>query len=289
VKEYMENVNFARKLKSLLIKTSLSEEDFYDNIEETLLAADIGVGMTQKILEQIHSCKDYDDALSKIKIVMKNALAKSNQLQNSSDAGLEIVVFIGVNGSGKTTALGKMAYRMHSAGKKIYIAAADTFRAAAVEQLKMLASRFGAHVVSQGQGADPSAVVFDAIASAKANKADVLLVDTAGRLHSNDNLMRELEKIIRTISKSEPGAPHRVYLVLDASCGQNALSQAIFFGKLANITGVILNKMDGSAKGGFVFSINDELALPVSYIGYGEKISDLAAFDAEAFVEDIFA
>jgi fused signal recognition particle receptor len=289
VQEYVQKISFTQKLKTLLSKNDAFNDDFYEKLEETLLSADIGFSVTQKLLNQAKFCKSREEVSLKIKEIMKDSLAKDEKQSEYVSNGLEIVVFIGVNGSGKTTALGKMAYQMSQAGKKVYIAAADTFRAAAVEQLKMLASKCEAYVVSQGQGADPSAVVFDAIASAKANGADVLLIDTAGRLHSNDNLMRELEKIIRTINKCEPGAPHRVYLVLDATCGQNALSQAIFFGKMADITGVILNKMDGSAKGGFVFSINAELALPVSFIGYGEKISDFAAFEAESFVDEIFA
>ena len=279
-----------QKLKSLLVGKSFFDQKTIEEMEEILLRADVGPRMTHTLLEQVRRSAQKTDLIAAMKDIMRESLSQTTVLPGAEIIeGPEVIVFVGVNGAGKTTALGKIAYQMSLLGKKVYIAAADTFRAAAVEQLKIVAAHADAKVIHQEPGADPAAVVYDALASAKANNAEVLLIDTAGRLHSNDNLMRELEKVMRTLKKLDSSAPHRVYLVLDAACGQNALYQAQNFAKVANLTGVILNKLDGTAKGGMVFSIQEVLGLPISYVGYGEKITDFQVFDADEFIEDIFA
>jgi len=199
-----------------------------------------------------------------------------------------IIMVIGVNGVGKTTTIGKAAYSLKEEGKKVMLAAADTFRAAAVEQLVIWGERVGAEVIKQKQGSDPSAVVFDAVSAALTRQTDVLLIDTAGRLHTKTNLMDELQKIYRVAGRRLPGAPHQVWLVLDATTGQNAIAQAEMFHKVLGVTGIILTKLDGTAKGGIVVGISHQLGLPIEFIGIGEKIDDLHPFDASDFVEAIF-
>jgi len=269
------------------------DEDFYEELEEVLVMGDIGVATTEKIIDQL---KDKVKEL-KIKEPMECRQLLMDTIKeqlNVTDAAYEfedqtsVVFIIGVNGVGKTTTIGKLAGQFREKGKKVVIAAADTFRAAASEQLKEWAKRAGADMVGGGEGSDPAAVVFDAVAAAKARGADILLCDTAGRLHNKKNLMDELGKINRVIDRGYPEAYRETLVVLDATTGQNALVQAREFNETANITGAILTKMDGTAKGGIAIAIQAELGIPVKYIGVGESIDDLQKFDADEFVEALF-
>jgi len=200
-----------------------------------------------------------------------------------------VILFVGVNGTGKTTSIGKMAYRIQSEGKSVMLAAGDTFRAGAIEQLKIWGSRVGCEVISKGPGSDPSSVVFDAIRAAKNQNIDVLLIDTAGRLQNKVNLMKELEKVNRTIQRETSGAVYETYLVIDATTGQNGLSQAKIFSEATNVSGIILTKLDGTAKGGIVLAIRNEIGTPISFVGLGEKITDLEYFDVENYIYGLFA
>jgi len=269
------------------------DEDFYEELEEVLVMGDIGVATTEKIIDQL---KDKVKEL-KIKEPMecRGLLMDTIKEQlNVTDTAYEfedqtsVVFIIGVNGVGKTTTIGKLAGQFREKGKKVVIAAADTFRAAAGEQLKEWAMRAGADMVGGQEGSDPAAVVFDAVAAAKARGADILLCDTAGRLHNKKNLMDELGKINRVIDRGYPEAYRETLVVLDATTGQNALVQAREFNETANITGAILTKMDGTAKGGIAIAIQAELGIPVKYIGVGESIEDLQKFNADEFVEALF-
>ena len=269
------------------------DEDFYEELEEVLVMGDIGVVTTEKIIDQL---KDKVKEL-KIKEPMECRQLLMDTIKeqlNVTDAAYEfenqtsVVFIIGVNGVGKTTTIGKLAGQFRENGKKVVIAAADTFRAAAGEQLKEWAKRAGADMVGGQEGSDPAAVVFDAVAAAKARGADILLCDTAGRLHNKKNLMDELGKINRVIDRGYPEAYRETLVVLDATTGQNALVQAREFNETANITGAILTKMDGTAKGGIAIAIQSELGIPVKYIGIGESINDLQKFNADEFVEALF-
>ena len=269
------------------------DEDFYEELEEVLVMGDIGVATTEKIIDQL---KDKVKEL-KIKEPMECRQLLMDTIKeqlNVADAAYEfedqtsVVFIIGVNGVGKTTTIGKLAGQFREKDKKVVIAAADTFRAAAGEQLKEWANRAGADMVGGQEGSDPAAVVFDAVAAAKSRGADILLCDTAGRLHNKKNLMDELGKINRVIDQGYPEAYRETLVVLDATTGQNALVQAREFNETANITGAILTKMDGTAKGGIAIAIQAELGIPVKYIGVGESIDDLQKFDADEFVEALF-
>jgi fused signal recognition particle receptor len=223
-----------------------------------------------------------------VKQQLRDLLAAETPGIRWAASGPTVVMIAGVNGSGKTTSIAKLAKRLQNDGKKVIVAACDTFRAAAVEQLTIWAGRIGCEIVKQGQGADPSAVAHDACEKAKARHFDVLIVDTAGRLHTQTHLMKELEKIHRVVAKQIPGAPHEVLLVLDATTGQNALAQAEQFSKSVKCSGIILSKLDGTAKGGAVFAIKSKLSLPVKFVGLGEQIDDLEPFDPDAFVQELF-
>ena len=269
------------------------DEDFYEELEEVLVMGDIGVVTTEKIIDQL---KDKVKEL-KIKEPMECRQLLMDTIKeqlNITEAAYEfenqtsVVFIIGVNGVGKTTTIGKLAGQFREKSKKVVIAAADTFRAAAGEQLKEWATRAGADMVGGQEGSDPAAVVFDAVAAAKARGADILLCDTAGRLHNKKNLMDELGKINRVIDRGYPEAYRETLVVLDATTGQNALVQAREFNETANITGAILTKMDGTAKGGIAIAIQAELGIPVKYIGVGESINDLQKFNADEFVEALF-
>ncbi len=272
------------------------DEEFLEELENILIAADVGVETTLSIVDRItekaeketyHSEDELNRMLMQVMEEMLLDTLESHPVD--FDALLPskpyVILIVGVNGVGKTTSIAKLAHNYNKAGKKVIIAAADTFRAAAVQQLQIWADRAGVPMVSQGQNADPASVVFDAVSSAVAKDADVVLVDTAGRLHNKSHLMEELAKIMRVAKKKVPEAPHEVLLVLDGTTGQNAVSQAKEFTKCVNVTGLIVTKLDGTAKGGIVLSISRELELPVKYIGVGEKIDDLQMFDRGIFVE----
>ncbi len=285
--------NIVSGLNSIFTGFSSIDEDFYEELEEILIMSDIGVTVTESILEQLkkqvkelkikepEACRE---------LLIKNMEAQMDIGENAYDFEdkKSVILMIGVNGVGKTTSIGKLASQFRQNGKKVVLAAADTFRAAAAEQLKEWANRANADIVAGEEGSDPGAVLFDAISSAKNKNADILLCDTAGRLHNKKNLMEELKKMDRIIEKEYASAHRENFIVLDATTGQNALSQARVFQECTDITGVILTKMDGSAKGGIAVAIQAELGIPVKYIGVGEQIDDLQRFDTREFVEALF-
>ena len=277
------------------------DDQLLDELEEMLISTDIGVQTTLQILEAIRkgvSRQEIND-LSALKAVMKNELL--DILRHSTDRGVPsetavddairpyVLMIVGVNGVGKTTTIGKLSQRIKNEGNDGLICAADTFRAAASDQLEIWAGRAGVPIVQQKQGTDPAAVLFDALQSAKSRNSDVLIVDTAGRLHNKANLMAELEKMKRIAGREVQGAPHETLLVIDAVTGQNGLEQARQFTKVANVTGIVLTKLDGTAKGGIAVAISKELNLPIRYVGIGEQVDDLMVFDAENYVNSLFA
>ena len=265
-------------------------DDFYDELEESLILGDMGVDTTLKAVEELRrrvkeeKIKDMDSARTCLRQVLTEML-QVGQPDLHLTTTPSVALFIGVNGVGKTTTIGKLAAKMKGEGKRVLMAAADTFRAAAADQLEIWSGRSGVEIVRQHEGADPAAVVFDALTAAKARGTDVVLIDTAGRLHNKQNLMNELNKISRVVDRELPGCDRETLLVLDATTGQNGLIQAKQFKETAGITGIVLTKLDGSAKGGIVIAIAQELQVPVKYIGVGEGIDDLMPFEAEAFVE----
>lgn len=285
--------NIVSGMDSIFHGFSKIDDDFYEELEETLIMGDLGVRTTEEIIEDLKT--KVKEKHIKEPIECRQLLIDS--IREQMDVGetayefedrQSVVFVIGVNGVGKTTTIGKLAGKFHSQHKKVILAAADTFRAAAGEQLKEWANRAQVDMIGGQEGADPASVVFDAVAAAKARKADILLCDTAGRLHNKKNLMEELKKIYRVIEREYPEAYHETLVVLDATTGQNALSQAKEFNEVADITGVILTKMDGTAKGGIAVAIQAELGIPVKYIGVGESIDDLQKFDADEFVNALF-
>ena len=265
-------------------------DDFYDELEETLILGDMGVDTTLKAVETLRrrvkeeKIKDMESARACLRRVLTEMLQVGEPELHLTTTP-SVALFIGVNGVGKTTTIGKLAAKMKGEGKKVLMAAADTFRAAAADQLEIWSQRSGVEIVRQHEGADPAAVVYDALTAAKARGTDVILIDTAGRLHNKQNLMNELNKISRVVDRELPGCDRETLLVLDATTGQNGLIQAKQFKEAAGITGIVLTKLDGSAKGGIVIAIAQELQVPVKYIGVGEGIDDLMPFEAEAFVE----
>ena len=268
------------------------DQAFLDKLEKQLYLADVGSAATQLIVERVRQAFRDKEVTGEIETFVKKQL---RELLTDASPGLTyqtsgptVVMIAGVNGSGKTTSIAKLANKLQSEGKKVLLAACDTFRAAAVEQLTVWAGRIGCEIVKQGQNADPSAVAHDACEKAKARGFDVLIVDTAGRLHTQTHLMKELEKIHRIVARQIPGAPHEVLLVLDATTGQNAVTQAEQFSKSVKCTGIVLSKLDGTAKGGSVFAIKQKLGLPVKFVGVGEQIDDLEDFDPDAFVNALF-
>ena len=268
------------------------DEDLLDELEELLIMSDVGVGATEEIMERLRDdvksgrLKEKDQVIDALKTILAEMIGEGGALDLSTTPS--IILVIGVNGAGKTTSIGKISNRLIQKGKKVVVAAADTFRAAAIDQLAVWCERSGADIVKQNEGSDPAAVVYDALNYAKKRGADVLIIDTAGRLHNKTNLMNELAKINRVIDKECPDAARENLLVLDATTGQNAILQAKEFRNAANITGLVLNKLDGTAKGGIVISIKKELDIPVKFIGVGEKIDDMQEFDNEEFVEALF-
>ena len=268
------------------------DEDLLEELEELLITADVGVGATEEILDRLRDeikegrLKDPSEIKAVLRDILVEMIGEGEPLDLSTTP--TVVLIIGVNGAGKTTSIGKISNRLKHAKKKVVVAAADTFRAAAIDQLSVWCDRAGVDIVKQHEGSDPAAVVFDAIQYTKKKGADVLIIDTAGHLHNKKNLMDELAKINRVISRELPDARRENLLVLDATTGQNAVMQAKEFGRAADITGLILNKLDGTAKGGIVLSIRHELGLPVKFIGVGEKIDDMQEFDAAEFIAALF-
>jgi len=280
------------KVHNVLSNFVRVDEDLLDELEELLIEADVGVGATEEIIDELRErikdgrIKEKEDVMRSLQELLTDMIGEGGPLNLSTTPS--VVLVIGVNGAGKTTSIGKISNRLRAEGKKVVVAAADTFRAAAIDQLQVWCDRAGVEMVRQNEGSDPAAVVFDAINYAKKKQADVLIIDTAGRLHNKTNLMNELAKINRVIDRELPGAARENLLVLDATTGQNAIIQAKEFGKAANITGLTLNKLDGTAKGGIVLSIKRELGIPVKFIGVGEKIDDMQKFVAADFIRALF-
>ena len=283
------------RLDRLFLGKKEITDDLLDELEEILFTSDMGVATTQELIESVQekvARKELRDP-EKLKAALREHILSFLEVplvEHTLPAPGEplVIMVIGVNGVGKTTTIGKAAHRVKQEGKEVMLVAADTFRAAAVEQLSIWGERVGAEVIKQGAGADPSAVVFDAMTSAISRKVDVVFIDTAGRLHTKINLMEEIKKIHRVAGQKLPGAPHEIWLVLDATTGQNAISQAEIFNKALGVTGILLTKLDGTAKGGIVVGISRQLKIPVKYIGIGEKLDDLRPFDAADFVRAIF-
>ena len=287
-------MGFFDKIKKIGIFNGFSklDDDFYDELEESLVMADMGAETTMEAVEELkqrckrNKIKDTDGAKACMKEILAEILTVGDPRVDMSRTPA-VVLFIGVNGVGKTTSIGKLAARWKGEGKRVLLCAGDTFRAAAADQLTIWSERAGVDIIKQHEGADPAAVVYDAMSAAKARKTDVVLVDTAGRLHNKQNLMNELNKISRVIDRECPDASRETLLVLDATTGQNGLIQAKQFGESAGITGIVLTKLDGTAKGGIVIAIAKELGVPVKLAGVGEGVDDLKAFDAKEYVEAI--
>lgn len=302
IKEGLEKTrkSFVEKIQFVLGAGRKIDDNLLDELEEVLITADIGVATTEKIIENLRArvkkegLENSEDVYQLLKDEIHNILIESASANNDASYFVEegnkpkTILVIGVNGVGKTTTIGKLAFNYKNAGKTVLIGAADTFRAAANEQLEIWAERAGVDIVQQKQGADPAAVVYDTLNSAISKKADVVIIDTAGRLHNKANLMAELEKISRVMKKLKADAPDEVFLILDATTGQNAIQQAKEFMKVANLSGIVLTKLDGTAKGGVVIPIVNELKIPVRYIGVGEKIDDLQVFSPTSFIEALF-
>ncbi len=265
------------------------DEEFLEELEEIMICADMGAATTERVLDELRdriktdNIKNAEDVKGVLCEILMAQVGEGEPL--NLETSPSVILVIGVNGVGKTTSIGKIANNLRKDGKKVIVAAADTFRAAAIEQLAIWCDRAGVELVRQNEGSDPASVVYDAIAAANKRKADVLIIDTAGRLHNKSNLMDELAKINRIISRELPGASRETLLVLDATTGQNAVMQAKKFQETADITGLILTKLDGTAKGGAIFSIKDEINIPVKYIGVGEHIDDMQPFDAKMFID----
>ena len=279
-------------LESLLKAFHRVDEDFLEELEEVLITADVGVGATEEILDRLREqikegrLKEKEDVTVALREILADMIGEGKPLV--LDTKPSVILIIGVNGAGKTTSIGKITNILKKQGKKVVVAAADTFRAAAIDQLAVWCERSGVELVRQNEGSDPAAVVYDAASYAKSHGADVLVIDTAGRLHNKKNLMNELEKINRVIDRELPGVCRENLLVLDATTGQNAILQAKEFKNAAEITGLVLNKLDGTAKGGIVISIKSELDIPVKFVGVGEQIDDMKEFDAAEFVTALF-
>ncbi|MDF2874407.1 MAG: ftsY [Sporomusa sp.] len=287
--------SFTEKIEQLVIGYATIDDEFLDDLEALLLSADVGVPTTARLMTEIRSgikskeINSPDDLQPFLKTKISAMLLSKAQAEPVFYKPPVVMLIVGVNGVGKTTTIGKLASYYHEEGKKVLIAAADTFRAAAIDQLEIWGQRTGTEVIKHAEGSDPAAVAFDAVQAAKARKVDIVIIDTAGRLHTKSNLMEELKKINRVIAKEIPDAPHETLLVLDATTGQNAINQAKLFGDAVKLSGVVLTKLDGTAKGGVVIAINNELSLPVKWVGVGEGVNDLRPFDAAEFAGALFA
>lgn len=289
--------SFTRRFKEMMANFRYEDEEFFEELEDLLIESDVGFEATMEIsdvmryeakVENIRTVEDAERVLVKTMIDMYERNNPEHVEFNTNDDGVTVVLFVGVNGVGKTTTIAKLAHQYIEEGKSVMLAAGDTFRAGAIEQLNVWGERVGAEVVSSQQGGDPAAVVYDALEQAKTKQVDYLLVDTAGRLQNKKNLMDELSKMNRVIEREIPGAPHETLLVLDATTGQNALNQAKQFQEVTNVTGIALTKMDGSAKGGIVLAIGKELNIPVKFVGLGESMEDLHPFDSGKFAYGMF-
>ena len=286
--------NFTEKIGQIVMGYAKLDDDLLDEIEETLIMADVGVKTTEKLMASVKKgvkskeIKEPADLKPFLEKEITNLLLTGSDELKMAEEGPTVMLVIGVNGVGKTTTIGKLSAYYKEQGKKVMLAAADTFRAAAIDQLEVWGQRTGAEVIRHEEGSDPAAVAFDAVKAAKARNVDVLIIDTAGRLQTKANLMEELKKINRVIGREIPGAPHETLLVLDATTGQNAISQASIFTKAAPISGVVLTKLDGTAKGGVVVGIKAELSMPVKWIGVGEGVDDLRPFVAKDFASALF-
>ncbi|MFS1513230.1 signal recognition particle-docking protein FtsY [Chengkuizengella sp. SCS-71B] len=287
---------FTEKIETLVLRRKKIDEEFYEELEEILIGADVGVNVVMELIDELRievRKRKIEDAVDLQPVLSEKLVellsGKEDNSINLQDNGLTVILFVGVNGVGKTTTIGKMAHRFNSEGKKVLLAAGDTFRAGAIEQLEVWGDRVGVDVVKQQAGSDPAAVIYDAVQAAKKREVDILLCDTAGRLQNKTNLMEELNKIYRVIKREVPDAPHEVLLVLDATTGQNALSQAKLFGEKTGVTGLVLTKLDGTAKGGIVVAIRNEMDIPVKFVGLGEQMDDLQEFDSDQFVHALFA
>jgi fused signal recognition particle receptor len=291
--------SFLGKIARAVVGKSKVDEEVLDNLEEILITSDVGVETTLKIIDKIEARVKKDKVLGTeelngiLKEEIENLLEESDSGSKPFDLKSEgndpyVIMVVGVNGVGKTTTIGKLAHQFKAAGSKVILGASDTFRAAAVDQLVIWSERVGVPIVQQGMGADPASVAFDTVQSAKSQNADVVIIDTAGRLHNKVNLMNELNKIKRVMDKVISGAPHEILLVLDGSTGQNAFEQAKQFSQATDINALAVTKLDGTAKGGVVIGISDQMNIPVKYIGVGEKIEDLQLFDKKTFVDSLF-
>ncbi|PLR77608.1 signal recognition particle-docking protein FtsY [Bacillus sp. V3-13] len=290
--------NFAGKVNDLVARYRKVDEDFFEELEEILIQADVGFETVMELIDElktevkrrnIQDPREVQAVISEKLVDIYEGGDSGSAHLNIQDDQLTVILFVGVNGVGKTTTIGKLAHKFKSEGKNVVLAAGDTFRAGAIEQLEVWGERVGVDVIKQAAGSDPAAVMYDAIHAASGRKADILLCDTAGRLQNKVNLMNELEKVKRVIEREVPGAPHEVLLVLDATTGQNALVQAKTFKEATNVSGIVLTKLDGTAKGGIVLAIRNELHIPVKFVGLGEKMDDLQEFDAEKYVYGLFA
>lgn len=284
--------NFVKKVETIVIGYAEIDDDFLDDLEATMLIGDLGPKTTTYLMKEIRRGVT-EGIINNTREVMPFMEERITEMLGAQEEALElhkpeVILVVGVNGVGKTTTIAKLAHYYAEQGKKVIIAAGDTFRAAASEQLSIWADRVGVSIVKHKEGADPAAVVFDACASAIAKEADLVIVDTAGRLHTKINLMEELKKIGRVADKQIPGAPHQTLLVLDGTTGQNAVNQAKLFGEAVPVTGIVVTKLDGTAKGGVVISIKEELGVPVRWIGVGEKMDDLRPFNAKEFANALF-
>ncbi|WP_102346971.1 signal recognition particle-docking protein FtsY [Bacillus sp. Marseille-P3661] len=290
--------SFAEKVNDLVSRYRSVDEEFFEELEEILISADVGVKTVLELIEElkkevkkrnIQDPRDVQGVISEKLVELFSTGEQDVQHLNLNTDGLTVILFVGVNGVGKTTTIGKLAYKLKSEGKSVLLAAGDTFRAGAIDQLEVWGERVDVDVIKQSEGSDPAAVMYDAVQAAKSRDVDVLICDTAGRLQNKVNLMKELEKVKRVIEREVPGAPHEVLLVLDATTGQNAMVQAKQFRDATDVTGIVLTKLDGTAKGGIVLAIRHELNTPVKFVGLGEKMEDLQEFDPEQFVYGLFA
>jgi fused signal recognition particle receptor len=290
--------SFSEKVNDLIARYRKVDEEFFEELEEILISADVGVATVMELIDELKmevKRRNIQDPQQMYSVISEKLVdiyhggEEQPTTLNIQPNGLTVILFVGVNGVGKTTTIGKLAYKLKNEGKTVMLAAGDTFRAGAIEQLEVWGERVGVEVIKQSAGSDPAAVMYDAIRAAKARNIDVLLCDTAGRLQNKVNLMKELEKVKRVIEREIPGAPHEVLLVLDATTGQNAMSQAKTFKEATDVTGIVLTKLDGTAKGGIVLAIRNELNIPVKLVGLGEKMDDLEEFNPEQYVYGLFA
>lgn len=287
--------SFTEKIEQIVVGYVTIEEELLEDLEAILLSADVGVPTTAKLMAEIRSgikskkINSPEELKPFLQAKIDEMLLSKEYEEQAQSNPPHVMLVVGVNGVGKTTTIGKLANYYHENGKKVLIAAADTFRAAAIDQLEIWGQRTGSEIIKHAEGSDPAAVAFDAVQAAKSRKVDVVIIDTAGRLHTKSNLMEELKKINRVIAKEIPAAPHETLLVLDATTGQNAINQAKLFGEAVDLTGVVLTKLDGTAKGGVVIAINNELSLPVKWIGVGEGVNDLRPFVPAEFAAALFS